>query len=102
MVFYGIAPPSQSGILWEDGGNMMLHLGEKKFLRKTLLAAAAILGMLAFAGTPQASAEDYGDCQRRISRADHKLHEAVDHHGSDSPQAAPSPHDSPAPPEHSC
>jgi hypothetical protein len=66
---------------------MMLHLGEKKFFRKTLLAAVAVFGMLAFAGAPRASAEDYGDCQRRISRADHRLHEAVEHHGWDSRQA---------------
>ena len=30
-------------------------------------------------------AED--DCQKRITKADHKLHEAVEHHGWESPQA---------------
>ena len=28
------------------------------------------------------------DCQKRIIRADHKLHEAAEHHGWDSPQVA--------------
>lgn len=65
---------------------MMLHAGQRKFLGKTLLVSAAFLGMLAFAGAPRASAEDY-DSQRRIAYADHKLHEAVEHHGWDSRQA---------------
>ena len=28
------------------------------------------------------------DCQKRIVHADHKLHEAAEHHGWDSPEAA--------------
>jgi hypothetical protein len=56
-----------------------------KFLGKIALATAAFAGTLAFAGTPRAMADD--DCQRRIYRADHKLHEAVEHHGWDSRQA---------------
>ena len=55
---------------------MKVQMGEKKFFRKTMLAAAALAGMLAFAGAPRASAEDYDKCQRRIAKADHKLHEA--------------------------
>src|SRR2546429_5832931 len=42
---------------------------------------------LAFPGAPRASAENYDSCQRRIAKADHKLHEAVEHHGWDSRQA---------------
>ncbi len=66
---------------------MTLHLGEKKFLGRTLLVSAAVLGMLAFAGAPQASAQDYDRCQRRIAKWDHKLHEAIEHHGWYSRQA---------------
>lgn len=66
---------------------MKVQMGEKKFFRKTMLAAAALVGMLAFAGAPRASAEDYGKCQRRIAKADHRLHEAVEHHGWNSRQA---------------
>ncbi|HUC53589.1 MAG TPA: hypothetical protein VMR90_06065 [Candidatus Cybelea sp.] len=65
---------------------MTLHTGEKKFFSKAILAAA-FLSLLAFAGAPRASAEDYGDCQRRIAKADHKVHEAAEHHGWDSRQA---------------
>jgi hypothetical protein len=61
--------------------------GEKKFFGRTLLVSAAFLGMLAFAGAPRASAESYDKCQRRIAKADHRLHEAIEHHGWDSRQA---------------
>ena len=60
---------------------------EGKFLARTMLASAAILGMLAFAATPRAMADDYDRCQKRIYKADHKLHEAIEHHGWDSKQA---------------
>ncbi len=66
---------------------MTLHTGERKFLGRTLLASAALLGMLAFAGAPRAAAENYDRCQRRIAKADHKLHEAIEHHGWYSRQA---------------
>ena len=66
---------------------MTFQSGEKKFRSRALLASAVVLGMLAFAGTPQASAEDYDRCQRRIAKADHKLHEAAEHHGWYSRQA---------------
>jgi dienelactone hydrolase len=66
---------------------MTVHMGEKKFLGRTLLITAAFLGMLAFAGAPRASAESYDSCQHRIVKADHKLHQAVDHHGWNSKQA---------------
>ena len=65
----------------------MLHKGEKRFLGRTLLISAAFLGMLAFAEAPRASAESYDSCQRRIAKADHRLHEAAEHHGWNSRQA---------------
>jgi hypothetical protein len=60
---------------------MTFQTGAKRFFRKVLLATAALLGMLALTGTPRALADDDGRCQRRIAKADHKLHEAVEHHG---------------------
>ena len=66
---------------------MTRHIGAKKFFRRAMLAAAAFIAMLAFGAVPRASAEDYDACQRRIAKADHKLHEAVEHHGWDSRQA---------------
>ena len=67
--------------------------GEKKFFRKSLLAAAAFLGLLVFIGAPRASADDNDACQHRIAKADHKLHEAAEHHGWNSPQAEHARHD---------
>ena len=53
----------------------------KKTLSAVTLAAAVLL-----ASVPRASADD-DDCGRRTARADHKLHEAIEHHGSYSAQA---------------
>ncbi len=65
----------------------MTNTGEKKFLGRSVLAAAALVGLLAFAATPRGLADDYGRCQRRIAKADHKLHEAAERHGWNSRQA---------------
>lgn len=64
--------------------------GEKKFLKRSVLAAATMVGLLAFAAIPRAFAHDYDDydrCQRRIFKADRKLHEAIERHGWYSRQA---------------
>ncbi|HEX9110196.1 MAG TPA: hypothetical protein VF845_01865 [Terriglobales bacterium] len=53
---------------------------------KTALAAAALAGFLMFAGVPSLRA-DNDDCQRRVARADHRLHEAISHYGYRSRQA---------------
>jgi hypothetical protein len=45
---------------------------------------AALAGFLMFAGAPQLRADD---CQRRTAKADHNLHEAIEHHGPESKQA---------------
>src|SRR5260370_38680460 len=66
---------------------MKPQTGGKKFFGKSMLAAAAFVGLLAFAGTPSARADEYARCQRRMARADHRLHEAVEHHGWGSRQA---------------
>ncbi len=65
---------------------MTNYTGEKRFLKRTLLATAATVGLLAFAATPRVYADDNG-CQRRIYKADHRLHEAIEHHGPYSRQA---------------
>src|SRR5271168_934298 len=57
-----------------------------RFVRATV-AAATLSGFLLFAGTPALRADDDA-CRGRIIRADHRLHEAAERHGWDSPQAA--------------
>ena len=52
---------------------------------KITLAGAALAGFLLFVGAPSLRADD--NCQRRISKADHKLHEAIERHGRNSRQA---------------
>lgn len=54
------------------------------FLRNAL-PSLAFVGVLFLAGTTVARAND--NCQKRIAKADHKLHEAVEHHGWQSSQA---------------
>ena len=52
---------------------------------KIMLAGAALAGFL-LADAPRLRADDDA-CQRRIARADHRLHEAIEHHGRESRQA---------------
>jgi len=56
------------------------------FWFRATLAATSLGVALFLAGVAPVRADD--DCQKRIIRADHKLHEAAEHHGWDSPQAA--------------
>ena len=51
-----------------------------------LLAAAALGGFLLFAGAPRVRADEH-ECQERVAKADHRLHEAVEHHGWESKEA---------------
>jgi hypothetical protein len=53
-------------------------------LRKILLVATLAVGFL-FAGVTRAAA--YDGCSERTARAEHKLHEAIEHHGYNSRQA---------------
>jgi len=57
------------------------NLGSWKVIVGTGLLAG---GLALFGATPSAKADD---CQERLIRADHKLHEAVEHHGYESRQA---------------
>jgi hypothetical protein len=53
---------------------------------RSVLARALFVGVIVFAGSQVLRADD--DCQKRIVKADHKLHEAIEHHGWQSSQAA--------------
>lgn len=53
---------------------------------KLASATAALVALIVLIGVPQLRA-DNDDCERRIAHADHKLHEAVEHHGYQSKQA---------------
>jgi len=53
---------------------------------KQAFVAAAIAAFLLFSAAPRTVANE-SECQHRIVKADHKLHEAAEHHGWDSPQA---------------
>ena len=55
-------------------------------LAKLLVTMAALAGFLLLTGAPNVSASE-AECQHRTERADHRLHEAVEHHGWDSRQA---------------
>jgi heme-degrading monooxygenase HmoA len=48
---------------------------------KAALATAALGGFLLFAGAPGAKANDWDDCNRRISYTEWRYHEAVEHFG---------------------
>ena len=52
---------------------------------KITLAGAALAGLLLFTSAPRVRAGE-DDCQKRISRADHRLHDAIEHHGRESKQ----------------
>lgn len=54
-------------------------------LRGTIVVSA-LASSLCFLGAAAVRADD--DCQKRVERADHKLHEAGEHHGWNSPEAA--------------
>ena len=64
----------------------MRHCLNSSLFGKTALVAAALAGFLMFTAVPRLRA-DRDDCQRRVARADHRLHEAIEHHGYRSEQA---------------
>ena len=63
----------------------MQILIKQSFWATTGLAAAALAGALIFIGPPAVRADE-GARQRRITKADHRLHEAAEHHGRESRQ----------------
>lgn len=62
------------------------------WLMSWLFTLAMTLGLFTFTAVPRAHADD-DDCQKRIAHADHRLHEAIEHHGTNSPQAESARHD---------
>src|ERR1700682_83568 len=65
--------------------NLLRCLGD--FLAKAV-PATALMVFLTFIGAPCVRAEKYDACQKHLAKADHKLHEAIEHHGYRSRQAA--------------
>lgn len=63
-----------------QGHSRMLALG------KVAISGMALAGFLLFTGAPQARADEH-ECQERLEKADHRLHEAIEHHGYRSRQA---------------
>jgi hypothetical protein len=53
---------------------------------KLLVTLAGLAGFLLITGTPRVRADE-SECEHRTERADHHLHEAIEHHGWDSSQA---------------
>lgn len=62
-----------------------MHLLTMGRVAKTLVIGATLAGFLAF-NAPQIRADEH-ECQERISRSDHRLHEAIEKHGYHSRQA---------------
>ena len=60
--------------------------GRMLFWIRTVITAGALAGALMLIGSPVVRADEAA-CQRRIARADHRIHEAAEHHGWDSRQA---------------
>jgi len=54
---------------------------------RTALVATAAIGFTVFCAAPNLRADRYEECHRRIAKADHRLHEAIEHHGYRSEQA---------------
>lgn len=54
-------------------------------IARFLLAPMVLTGAILFLASPIVRADD--GCEKRTAKADHKLHEAIEHHGWQSPQA---------------
>jgi hypothetical protein len=64
---------------------MQIHV-KKSLGVRTALAAVTLAGALMLIGAPAVRADEKA-CQKRIAKADHRLHEAVERHGWQSRQA---------------
>jgi len=53
---------------------------------KKALVAVALTGFLMLSAAPRSRANEK-ECQHRLAKADHRLHEAAEHHGWESEQA---------------
>jgi len=59
----------------------------RSMFNKAALATAALAGFLLFAAAPSAKANDWDDCNRRVSYTEWRYHEAVERFGPYSRQA---------------
>jgi len=59
---------------------------KNSFFKRLAVTGATLAGLIMFAGASTLRADD--DCQRRVAKADHNLHEAIEHHGYQSEEAA--------------
>lgn len=64
--------------------NLTWDLG---LIRRSVVGLAAAAGLFLLTAAPGARAESSEQCQRRISHADHELHEAIERHGLHSREA---------------
>jgi hypothetical protein len=68
-------------------GEREMRIHEKiSYWARMGLAAATLTGVVMFMGAPPVRADERA-CQQRIAKADHRLHEAAEHHGWESRQA---------------
>ena len=74
-------------LMFQPGGLMNLLQRLPHYFGRKALAGTAVLGFVVFGTAPTLRADRYEACHRRIARADHNLHEAIEHHGYRSPQA---------------
>lgn len=58
-----------------------------RIVTKLLLSLAALAAFTVFPALPRAHAESEEQCKQRIVNANHKVHDAIDHHGENSSQA---------------
>jgi len=82
------------GVKISSPRRMEQYMGDrwlKLFLGKLALAALAVAAFTVMAGVPKLHADD--DCQRRVAHADHRLHEAIEHYGYQSREAAEARHE---------
>ena len=64
----------------------LLNLTRVKAVAQHSLPAAALAAVFLFASVPGSAGHD-DDCYGRTARAEHKLHQAIEHHGYYSRQA---------------
>jgi hypothetical protein len=64
----------------------MHNLVNKSLWARRALAAAILAGAFLFVGASSLRADER-ECQERLRKADHRVHEAAEHHGWESKQA---------------
>ena len=65
----------------------MIQAQKMRWCTRILLSLVALATFTIFPSLPRANADTDDQCKARIVHADHKLHDAIDHHGPNSPQA---------------